>query len=168
MEAHQLCGLLVPIVRVVYVKKIDLNRQFVVKQSLKLGVRQHSIPYLFLEICLRFIVNVQLSLQDLSFLLRFLVEVYFGSKQPFSHRDQFACSRQTAIVKVGSVLYFTQRRIESLLLQLKKLRIIVLYFQWRCAYHGQHLWGQLSRLLGVQPKLKPAHPHDYRQSTAPF
>jgi hypothetical protein len=110
----------VPIVRVFNVKKIDLNRQFVVQQSLKLGVRHQSLPYLFLEICLRFIVNVQLSLQDLGFLLRFVVEVCFGRKQPFRHSDQFVYSCQTATVKVGSVLYFTQRRIESLLLQLNK------------------------------------------------
>ena len=73
----------------------------------------------------------------------------------------------TATVKVGSVLYFTQRRIESLLLQLKQRRVIVLYLYWRCANHGHYLWGQLSRLLGVQPKLKAARPYDYRQSAAP-
>jgi len=104
----------VPIVRVFYIKKVDLNRQFVVQQSIKFGVRHQSLPCLFLETCLRFIVNVQLSLQDLGFLLRFVVEVYFGGKQPFSHSDQFVYSCQTATVKVGSVLYFTQRRVESL------------------------------------------------------
>ena len=53
----------------VAIKKIDLNRQFIVQQSLKLGVRHQSLPYLFLEICLRLIVNAQLSLQDSGFLL---------------------------------------------------------------------------------------------------
>ena len=59
-----------PIVRVFYVKKDDLNRQFVVQQSIKFGVRHQSFPYLFLETCLRFIVNVQLSLQDSELLIR--------------------------------------------------------------------------------------------------
>ena len=55
------------IVDVFIVKKIDLNRQFVVPQSLEISLRRQSLPHLHLEICFRLTIDVQLSLQNLGF-----------------------------------------------------------------------------------------------------
>jgi hypothetical protein len=65
------------IVDVFIVKKIDLNRQFVVPQSFKISLRRQSLPHLLLEVCFGLVIDVQLSLQNLGFLFRFVVEVYF-------------------------------------------------------------------------------------------
>jgi hypothetical protein len=83
----------VSIGRVFNVKKVDLNRQPVVPQSFEVSLCCQTLLDLLLEICFGLSINIQVTLQDLSLFLGFVVKVYFGTKEPFTHLDQCGYAR---------------------------------------------------------------------------
>jgi hypothetical protein len=70
------------------VKKLDLDRRDVVAQALEVGLRGHALSYLLLNVCLSLFIDVKVSLKDLNFLFRLIIEIHFGAKQPFADVDQ--------------------------------------------------------------------------------
>ena len=67
-------------VPVLGIGKIDFNREFIETQSLEVGLSRQTVTDLLLEICFGLNINIQLTLQDFSLLLRLVVKVYFGPK----------------------------------------------------------------------------------------
>ena len=67
---------------------------------------------LLLEIAFRFVVDVQLLLQDPYSIFRLVIKIDLRTKKPFAHFDQIGLLGQTKLIHVKTRLGLLQRGVE--------------------------------------------------------